>query len=312
MMIMGLMWILISSATKWGLSPALAPFCKCRSHRVHKVRGSIGTKIRPASVIQLHLLVFLWYRRAFRAFASPRFVHPGRTRKDCGCFLLHSMAHYSIVRNSCAAVLLLVAFFGIVVCDGDGRANTDDVEFDVVFHQPTLGLELSPELVVIGFAKKSTTAHANVHVGDKIVAVNGQSLEGIPGIAASRLIKLAATPRKLTFRSTVKGLSRVIVDEEDLSASIEKRDHVQILSGTAAVLGDREEKGAQTDGPDTGISTRGVVGRLPFASALFGPTKTIDIGGKGSFAMDPAKIFHGASLSTCFCRTQRCMWCSSK
>ena len=30
---------------------------------------------------------------------------------------------------------------------------------------------------------------------------------------------------------------------------------------------------------------------MPFASALFGPTKTIDIGGKGSFAMDPAKNF---------------------
>ena len=201
------------------------------------------------------------------------------------------MAHYSVVHNSCAVIFLLVALFGVVVCDGDGSANTDNVEFDVVFHQPTLGLELSPELVVIGFAKKSTTAHANVHVGDKIVAVNGQSLEGMPGIAASRLIKLAATPRKLTFRSTVKGLSRVIVDEEDLSASIEKRDHVQILSGTAAVLGDREEKGAQTDGPDTDTFTRGIVGRLPFASALFGPTKTIDIGGKGSFAMDPAKNF---------------------
>ena len=93
----------------------------------------------------------------------------------------------------------------------------------------------------------------------------------------------------MTFRSTVKGLSRVIVDGEDLSASIEKRDHVQILSGTAAVLRDRR-KGLKRM-TDTGISARGVVGRLPFASALFSPTKTIDIGGKGSFAMDPAKNF---------------------
>ena len=43
----------------------------------------------------------------------------------------------------------LVAFFGIAVCDDDGGTNTDNVEFDAVFHQPTLGLELSPELVVI-------------------------------------------------------------------------------------------------------------------------------------------------------------------
>lgn len=201
------------------------------------------------------------------------------------------MARYSIARNSCRMVLLLATFFGIVVCDDNGGANTDNVEFDVVFHQPTLGLELSPELVVIGFAKKSTTAHANVHVGDKIVAVNGQSLEGMPGIAASRIIKSAVTPRKLTFRSTVKGLSRVIVDEEDLSASIEKRDHVQVLSGTAAILDNREEKGEKTDDPEKYAPITGVVGRLPFASALFGPTKTIDIGGKGSFAMEPAKNF---------------------
>ena len=77
--------------------------------------------------------------------------------------------------------------------------------------------------------------------------------------------------------------------------SIESRDHVQVLSGTAAILGDREEKGENTDGPEKDSFATGVI-RLPFASALFGPTKTIDIGSKGSFAMDPAKNFFGASL----------------
>ena len=49
---------------------------------------------------------------------------------------------------------------------GADTTKEDDVEFDVVFHQPTLGLELSPELVVIGFARKATASHGNVHVGD--------------------------------------------------------------------------------------------------------------------------------------------------
>ena len=83
------------------------------------------------------------------------------------------MAHYSIVhilRSRILLVALLALWYAMAMVD----QITDDVEFDVVFHQPTLGLELSPELVVIGFAKKSTTAHANVHVGDKIVAVNGR------------------------------------------------------------------------------------------------------------------------------------------
>ena len=175
-------------------------------------------------------------------------------------------------------------------CYGADTTKEDDVEFDVVFHQPTLGLELSPELVVIGFAKKATASHGNVHVGDKIVAVNGKSLAGLSGIAASRVIKSAAAPRKLTFRSTVKGLKRVIVDEENLSESFEKRDYVQILTGTGGNNNDNNnnnngDNGAAND-PDEGVA-----GRLPFASALFGPTKSIDIGGKGTFSMAPAKNF---------------------
>ena len=110
-MIMGLMWILISSATKRGLSPALAPFCKCRSRRVH-LRDQLERKIRPKcnstssgiSVVPTGVQSF-----CFTAICPSI---PAGLGRFAGV-LLHSMAHYSVVHNSCAAVLLLVAFLAL-------------------------------------------------------------------------------------------------------------------------------------------------------------------------------------------------------
>ena len=157
--------------------------------------------------------------------------------------------------------IVLVCIFVTVRCTELGPG-----EFDAIFREQTLGLELSQELFVTGFGKKGATSKGNVHVGDRIVAVNGRSLEGLSGAAASSLIRSAQIPRTLRFRSTVRNADRIMVEIPD-PAIIETKEHVQVLTA------------------------KGVAARLPFATSLFGPTKSVNVGGTGQFEMPPATGF---------------------
>lgn len=84
------------------------------------------------------------------------------------------------------------------------RASPPVQQFEVVFEDSVLGLKLSSELIVTGFADNLPSAsevRSLIRSGDKIVAVNGRSLVGMPTGRALKVIKSASIPKSLKLLS---------------------------------------------------------------------------------------------------------------
>jgi hypothetical protein len=163
-------------------------------------------------------------------------------------------------------VCVYITISQLVSIDTTAANKAGGVEFDEVFRGKSLGLQLSPSLVVLGFGGKQSSK-GNVHVGDRIIAVNGQPMKGLSSSQALDAIRSSTIPRTVRFRSTVKRDQPNLVDIPD-EVTIEKKEHLQVLGGK-----------------------QGVLARLPYATALFGPTKGVGVGGTGKFSVAPSKGF---------------------
>ena len=150
---------------------------------------------------------------------------------------------------------------------GDGGAATAIVSsassahvqhFDVVFEGSVLGLQLSPEMIVSGFAPSGATgAQEFIRVGDTVVSVNGKNIRGLPSPRALDEIRSASLPKTLRF----------------LSYGSIKRDSGRVDFSSSAV-----PPSSASAVPDTTVMPVlrildveiGLVSQIEFSNALFG------------------------------------------
>ena len=140
----------------------------------------------------------------------------------------------------------------------DGSAPSDAASnhaqyFDIVFEDSVLGLQLSPEMIVTGFAAASATgARQFVRVGDAIISVNGKSVNGLPAAQALGMIRSATLPKNIRF----------------LSYSSIKRDSGRVTASPSALDKVPDDPSANTLLIlDADI---GLVARIRYSEALFG------------------------------------------